>query len=98
MRHLLFSALAVALIGSPLCAEPMSDPLAGARPPAPDLVLRARAAREMVVGLATRGTLAEGLGLTRAFAAGARRNPFDLDPARVWLIAARDSSAALAAL
>lgn len=70
--------------------------------------------RMRALGLTAYGTLADGLGLAggpatggegAAFEArtsrasrGARRNPFDLDPARVWRLAARDSLAAFAAV
>src|SRR5262249_25007936 len=66
---------------------------------------RARFAdRLSALGLAPRGTLADGLGLSKTSAraasprSGAKPNPFDLDPTRVWRVTARDPIAARAAI
>src|SRR5262249_470833 len=96
------------LAGAPLRADPAGELVVGLAPPRPGgtvLAQRARFAERLsALGLAARGTLADGLGLATAPAraasaeAGAWPNPFDLDPWRVWRVAARDSSAALAAV
>lgn len=102
---LLLSAFA----GSPLRAEPARELVVGLAAPRPGgttaAVQRARFAERLsALGLASRGTLADGLGLSAVSArataaqAGARPNPFDLDPTRVWRLAAPDSLAALAAV
>ena len=108
------SVLAPALLLSafasgPLRAEPARELVVGLAAPRPGgtttAVQRARfAERVSALGLTPHGTLADGLGLSAASArataaqADARPNPFDLDPALVWRVAARDSLAALAAV
>src|SRR2546426_1311270 len=95
-------ALATTLASGPLRAATADELVVGLAPPRPQItaaVERARFAERLsALGLVARGTLADGLGLTRfsasPAAAGTRRNPFDLDPARVWRVAARDSIAA----
>jgi len=93
--------LLLSLAGAPLRADPASELVVGLAPPRPGVGAAARgvrfAERLSALGLAARGTLADGLGLAPALAAGGSANPFDLDPARVWRVAARDSVAALAA-
>jgi len=98
---LLLSALAA----GPLCAAPGELVVGLARPrPGTAAAQRARFAERLsALGLASRGTLADGLGLSAAsaratIASGARPNPFDLDPTLVWRVAAHDSLAALAAV
>ena len=103
--------LSLALAAGPLRAEP-AELVVGLSPPRPGVtaaVQRARfAARLSALGLTPRGTLADGLGLDggpargsklgAGLTPGARSNPFDLDPSRVWRVAARDSVAALVAV
>jgi hypothetical protein len=102
---LLLSALA----GGPLRAEPAHELVVGLAAPRPGgataAVQRARFAERLsALGLVAHGTLADGLGLSAASGrataaqAGARPNPFDLDPALVLRVAAPDSLAALAAV
>jgi len=102
------AVLVSALASGRLRAEPAGELIVGLAPPRPGITAsaqRARFAERMsALGLVARGTLADGLGLAggaslaRPGALGARPNPFDLDPGRVWRVAARDSIAALAAV
>ncbi|HEY2955660.1 MAG TPA: S8 family serine peptidase [Candidatus Eisenbacteria bacterium] len=103
LRFTLAPATLLALAG-PLAADPGSDLVVGLAPPRPGIGAAAQGARFAerlgALGLVPRGTLADGLGLAGSAAitaAGERSNPFDLDPARVWRVGARDSLAALAA-
>src|SRR5207249_1237809 len=113
MPKLGLSVLAPALLLSALAGEPVrADPagelvvgLARPRPGGTTAAQRARFAERLhALGLSARGTLADGLGLGPNSArgtsaqAGARPNPFDLDPTRVWRVAAPDSMAARAAI
>ena len=101
-----------ALATGPLCAEPATELVVGLAPPRPGVTAAAQharfAERLSAIGLTARGTLADGLGLgggsmrgglARGGAAlGARPNPFDLDPTRVWRVSASNPAAALAAV
>src|SRR5437867_2243842 len=58
----------------------------------------ALARRFECLGLTVERTLADGLPLERSAGARARPSPFDIDPERVWLVAAADSAAAAAGL
>ena len=113
MPKLGLSVLAPALLLSALAGEPLrADPagelvvgLARPRPGGTTAAQRARFAERLhALGLSARGTLADGLGLGPNSArgisarAGVRPNPFDLDPTRVWRVAAPDSMAARAAI
>jgi len=55
------------------------------------------AARLERLGVAVTRSLAEGLPVARALGARAQANPFAINPERVWLLEARDSSSAAAA-
>jgi subtilisin family serine protease len=104
MRSFLLPLVALASLPfvAPLHADSSSELVVALAPPRPGAgpALRSArlAARSAALGLAWRGALADGLGLTHAAPRGARVNPFDLDPARVWRIEARDSAGAAAAL
>jgi len=100
------SALVTLALAGPLHADP-GELVVGLGTPRPGITSAAQRARFAerlsALGLAAHGTLADGLGLNAAsaratLAAPGRPNPFDLDPTRVWRIAARDSLAALAAV
>src|SRR5258705_523732 len=107
-RSLLAPALLLTVLASPLRADPAGELVVGLAPPRPGVTTPARRARFAerlrALGLAAPGTLADGLGLSAASAratsgrSGGRPNPFDLDPTRVWRVAAPDSMAALAAV
>src|SRR5262245_11819858 len=97
-----------ALWGGPLRADPAAELVVGLGAPRPGgttAAQRARFAERLsALGLAPRGTLADGLGLSKTSAraasprSGAMPNPFDLDPTRVWRVTARDPIAARAAI
>jgi len=95
-------ALGFTLAAASLRADPARELIVGLAPEAagaPAAAARREhfAERLAALGLQFRGSLADGLALAAALAP-ARPNPFDLDPARVWRLEARDSAAALAAL
>ena len=111
MRSFVLSIAASALLAS-ACAPPLAADtgelvigLGAPRPGRAAAAERARFAQRLsALGLVSRGTLADGLGLGAASAratiaaTGGRPNPFDLDPTRVLRVAARDSAGALAAI
>jgi subtilisin family serine protease len=107
MRAFLVPLALASLVAAaaPLHAQTSSELIVGLAPPSPlaggASAQRARLAERLgALGLTPRGSLTDGLPLTRAAAgpvAPLRVNPFDFDPARVWRMAARDSIAALAA-
>ena len=108
MRSFVLTIAAPALLASALAGPLRADTgelIIGMAPPRPGTAAaadRARFAQRLsALGLVSRGTLADGLGLTTAstratVSSGARPNPFDLDPTRVWRVQARDSLGALA--
>ena len=87
---------AIASVSS--ATEPASQLVVGLVPIAGALSEPARlASRLETLGLTVARTLAGGMPVARARAAHARAHPFAFDPERVWLLEARDSSAAAAA-
>src|SRR5204862_6967435 len=111
MRSFVLSVAASALLGAASTAPLRADSgelvmgLSAPRPGRAAAADRARFAQRLsALGLVSRGTLADGLGLGVASAratiaaTGGRPNPFDLDPTRVLRVAARDSLGALAAV
>ena len=93
-------ALACPLIPATLRAEPARALIVGLEAPTPGVTLAARRARFAerlaALSLTARGSLADGLPLSRPIEVSPD-NPFDLDPARVLRLEARDSTSARAA-
>src|SRR5690242_4588925 len=99
MRTALLLAVALVLpplVPSPAAAQAARELILALVPARPGLAAEAAlGARLDCLGLTVVRTLADGLPAGPVRAADAEHaGPFSLDPARVWLIAARDSMAA----